>query len=162
FPLARQNSPAPRLACGNQSATGGSFFSGAGRWFMGVLKAFCVTFKVWPPVQPIGRMTMASAVAALAFGLLTVQQTDGAFISPSWTRPTTTTQATTDSTTYQRYDVFTSATGPNTADVANLNPSGSANVYDTSGMSFLTSGGNIYSFSAPTFIEAIVPNYGLG
>ncbi len=87
---------------------------------------------------------------------------NAAFISPtSWTRPTSNAQAAASLTMYQSYEIFTAAAGPNTPDVANINPNGSANVYDTSGQSFITSSGNIYSFSAPTFIEAILPNYGL-
>jgi hypothetical protein len=110
---------------------------------------------------PFKRFFSAGLLLTLA-SVLTPLPAQAALISPSWTQPTSNAQAATDLTTYQRYEVFTAAAGPNTPDVANINPTGTANVYDTSGQSFITSGGNIYSFSAPTFIEAILPNYGLG
>lgn len=110
---------------------------------------------IWIWIAPCLLLLLERALAASPAA-------QGALISPSgWTRPTTPAQAATDLTTYQRYEVFTAAAGPNTPDVANINTTGTANVYDTSGGSFITSGGNIYSFSVPTYIEAILPNYGL-
>ncbi|MGD9720095.1 MAG: hypothetical protein AB7O59_02635 [Pirellulales bacterium] len=88
-----------------------------------------------------------------------------ALINPSWTRPASDGQAAGDLTTYQRWNVFTTTTGPNAPDVAEINPIGVANAYDaanaTSG-SFVTSGGNIYSFAAVINPVAVVPGYGVG
>jgi hypothetical protein len=108
------------------------------------------------------RPILLGCLLAATFAGVGTTAAQAAFISPSWTRPTSNTQAATNLTTYQSYNNFTVAAGPNAPDVANINPNGSANVYDTSGQSFITSDGNIYSFSAPTFIEAVLPNYGLG
>jgi len=86
----------------------------------------------------------------------------GAFVNPTWTRPASDGQATSDLTTYQSWDVFTSVAGPNAPDVAEVNPQGVANAYDSGSPasgSFLTGGGNIYSFSAVIKPRAIVPGY---
>lgn len=80
----------------------------------------------------------------------------------SWTRGSTV------HSTYAQYEVFTAAAGPNAPDVGSFAggalPAGapSWNVYDTSGQSFVTSGGNIYSFAAPTSIHIVAPNFDLG
>ncbi|MEX2112060.1 MAG: PEP-CTERM sorting domain-containing protein [Pirellulales bacterium] len=99
-------------------------------------------------------------VAALA------TTTQAAFVNPSWTRPVDDTQAATDQTTYQSWNVFTSTTGPNAPDVAEINPNGTANAYDSSSAasgSFVTSGGNIYSFTAVSIEpRAIVPGFATG
>lgn len=65
-------------------------------------------------------------------------------------------------TTYQAWNVFTSATLPNLPDVANQNPNGSATLQELTGGSFLTSGGNIYSFAVATSFELLIPDYNLG
>lgn len=84
-----------------------------------------------------------------------------AFTEPTWSRANA-------YSTYQAWETFASPTGPNAPNVAPTveadphNTNGVANVYDTSGMSFVTSGGNIYSFSGPTHIVSAVPDFGLG
>jgi hypothetical protein len=67
-------------------------------------------------------------------------------------------------TTYQEWDVFTSAFGgPNFPDFANNNPNGTATLTQTiPGGAFVTSGGNIYSPGTPTSFTVNVPDYGLG
>ncbi|MFO0948975.1 MAG: hypothetical protein U1D30_24200 [Planctomycetota bacterium] len=65
-------------------------------------------------------------------------------------------------TTYQQWDVFSSTTGPNAPDVANDNAAGTANVVETTGLAFVTGGGNIYSFAGATAFEVTVPDFGLG
>jgi hypothetical protein len=74
-------------------------------------------------------------------------------------------------TTYQEWDVFQSTTAPNSPDVGVFNPNGTPTARDASGLdassfpndgAFLTSGGNIYSFSAPIQIALDLPNYGKG
>lgn len=93
-----------------------------------------------------------------------------AFVTPTdWTRPSNDAAAASARTTYQEWNVFTSPGGPNDPDVAEINPNvgagpnpSKANVYDTSGGSFVTGGGNIYSFSVATLNDADVPSYGLG
>ncbi|HAC91780.1 MAG TPA: hypothetical protein DCF63_14305 [Planctomycetaceae bacterium] len=65
-------------------------------------------------------------------------------------------------TTYQEWNVFTSANGLNLPDVANVNPNGTASVQELTGGAFLTSGGNIYSFAVATSFDVLVPDYGLG
>jgi hypothetical protein len=120
--------------------------------------------KTWfGPALRRGLWLALSTATLVGCFQLVARETSAAFIQPTtWTRPASSAQATSDRTTYQSYDVFTTAAGPNTPDIANINPNGTANAYDTSGGSFITSGGNIYSFSVPTLIEATVPNFGLG
>lgn len=75
-------------------------------------------------------------------------------------------------TTFQQWETFTSLTQSpgNLPDVGqypavNAGPAGEPNLYDSAypgSNSFLTSGGNIYSFGFPTAIRATVPEYGLG
>ena len=65
-------------------------------------------------------------------------------------------------TTYQQWEVFQSPGGPNPPDVANFNPNGTANVVETTGSAFLTSGGNIYSPAVATDFIATIPDYGYG
>jgi hypothetical protein len=102
------------------------------------------------------------ALAAL-FSLATNSLTQAAFITPSeWTRPSDDTTAANELTTYQSWDVFTSVAGPNNPDVAEINPSGVANAFDSAAPgsgAFLTGGGNIYSFSGVIEPSAIVPGY---
>ncbi len=99
--------------------------------------------------------------------LLFAQTAVAAFVSPSgWTRSDA-------SSTYQEWDKFSSPAGPNApnspnvpagavVDAAPFNPNGAANVIDSSGASFVTSGGNIYSPSAIIDIDVQVPNYNAG
>lgn len=93
------------------------------------------------------------------------------FATPTdWTRPTDDANAQANLTTYQEWNVFTSPGGPNNPDVGEVNPNpgvsvpnaSKANFYDTSGQSFVTGGGNIYSPTAVTLLHADVPSYGLG
>lgn len=90
------------------------------------------------------------------------------FVAPTqWTRGSD------PKSTYQGWDIFASPAGPNApnspgsppaavVDAPPFNPNGAANVFDSSGGSFITSGGNIYSFSVPTDIHVTVPNYAAG
>lgn len=95
---------------------------------------------------------------------------EAAFVTPSgWTRPTNDTIAGSTLTTYQEWNFLTAPAGPNDPDIGEVNPNpgigpntSKANAYDTSGLSFVTSGGNIYSFSGPTQMKADVPSYNLG
>jgi hypothetical protein len=65
-------------------------------------------------------------------------------------------------TTYQRWQVFSSANDPNFPDFADNNPNGSAVLLETTGGAFITSGGNIYSFAVATQFVVTVPDYALG
>lgn len=111
---------------------------------------------------PLATFAVAAALSA--------SSSSAAFVTPAdWTRPTNDGVAASTRTTYQEWNVFTSSTGPNDPDVAEVNPNAGAgpnpskaNVYDTSGGSFVTGGGNIYSFSVATLNDADVPSYGLG
>jgi hypothetical protein len=88
-----------------------------------------------------------------------------AVIEPTlWTRPTTAGQASTDLTSYQKWDVFTSVAA-NAPDVAAINPNGTADAFDSNQPAsggFLTGGGNIYSFSGVIQPRSIVPSFALG
>lgn len=89
------------------------------------------------------------------------------FITPAnWTRGAA-------YTTYHEWDFFNSPAGPNAPDVPGKFPTGQTwtspspgsptpNAFDTSGNSFVTGGGNIYSFSGITNIKVDVPDYKLG
>jgi hypothetical protein len=103
----------------------------------------------------------------LALSAVTLVSTaQAAFINPSWTRPSNDAQATSDQTTYQHWNVFSSAIGPNAPDVAETNPNGTADAYDANNAasgSFVTSGGNIYSFAVDSIQpRAIVPGFSTG
>lgn len=105
-------------------------------------------------------MRITRLVAAAIPAAFVASPALGAFVAPTqWNRGDA-------GTTYQEWDVFTSPAGPNDPDVANQNPhwaaSGDSDVYDTSGGSFVTSGGNIYSFSVPGQIDVLIPDSGLG
>lgn len=97
----------------------------------------------------LSRLGVAALVASFA-----VTSVQAAFVAPAFRGGA--------DTTYQEWNVFTSSAGPNTPDVANSNVNGTANVVETSGGSFVTSGGNIYSFSVPTFFTVTVPDFDLG
>ena len=93
-----------------------------------------------------------------------------AFIDPpDWDRPSSDAEAQGGLNTYQEWDVFESPAGPNDPDVAEVNPNagagpnaGKANLYDTSGQSFVPGSGNIYSPTAATLLDADIPGFGLG
>jgi hypothetical protein len=97
---------------------------------------------------------------------LSATAASAAFVTPSWTQPTTDGQASADQTTYQHWNVFTSTTGPNAPDVAEVNPNGVGNAFDNNAGasgSFVTGGGNIYSFTTTSIQpRAIVPGYATG
>lgn len=85
---------------------------------------------------------------------------------PNWTRPTDETVAGATGTTYQRWDVFSQAGPPvlpdtiaNVPALGGINPNGDSDVYDSAPSSgaFITSSGNIYSFSGVINPRAIVP-----
>jgi hypothetical protein len=101
-------------------------------------------------------------LAAVILTVLPAQRAWADFNLPAgWNRGST-------DTTYQQWETFTSTDGnpPNLPDVGLFNPNAPSgaglNVYDSSGTSLITSDGNIYSFSAPTDMHVVVPNYGLG
>lgn len=99
---------------------------------------------------------------ALAVCATVAQNATAAFTTPSdWTRPTTSVQAGTDLTSYQRWETFGSTTGPNAPDVASINLDGSANAFDSAAPgsgSFITSGGNIYAVFGVIKPRVIVPH----
>jgi hypothetical protein len=89
-------------------------------------------------------------------------------VTPNWLRSD-------PYTTYQAWDIFSDASAaginaPNSPNVpfgavvdgAPHNPNGTANVLDTSGQSFVTGGGNLYSPTAATHIRLTSPEYHLG
>ena len=92
-----------------------------------------------------------SAVMAVTFCATSVQ---AAFIPPAYRGG--------PDTTYQEWNVFSTPAGPNAPDVANSNINGTANISESSGQSFVTSGGNIYSPTAVTFLTVTVPDFNLG
>jgi len=110
------------------------------------------------------------SLASLAiFGAATVAT--AAFTTPSdptlpftWTRPTTDGQASVDKSTYQMWDVFKTVSGPNAPDIAEINPNGVANAYDSAAPgsgALITGGGNFYSFSGVIKPRVEVPSYNL-
>jgi hypothetical protein len=65
--------------------------------------------------------------------------------------------------TYQEWNTFTSAlNGPNTPDVANVNPNGTAQLFQTTPGAFITGGGNIYSIGTATTFRVNVPDFDKG
>jgi len=107
-------------------------------------------------------MKRESVFGAFLFVLLGSSATPAlGFESPAW-RPADGTEASAEKTTYQEWNVFVSPVGPNTPDVESINPNGVADAWDTSGASFVTSGGNIYSPTGIIAMEATIPGYGLG
>lgn len=78
------------------------------------------------------------------------------------------TRGVTANSTYAQWESFTSPAGPNVPDAGQFIGGalpGSApawNVFDTSGGSFVTGGGNIYAPAAATSISVIVPGFDLG
>lgn len=105
-------------------------------------------------------------VLVVPFALVAVAPAVADFTVPDglnypWTRGATANSA------YAEWDRFTSPTGPSAPDVGQFDTglglgAPAWDVYDTSGTSFITGGGNIYSFSAPTNIHAVIPGYDLG
>lgn len=111
------------------------------------------------------RRAVLSAVPAAA--LLAVMSADAsAFVAPTtWARGAGT-------TVYGGWDFFNSPGGPNAPDLPGKYPAGQTypgaitpNAYDTdpaTSGAFVTGGGNIYSFGAPTHINVDVPGYNTG
>lgn len=104
----------------------------------------------------------SALMAALLF-VVSGSAAQAAFVLPSWARLGA-------NTTYQGWDVFTSPAGPNApntptpaiVDAAPFNTYGTANVTESSGTSFVTSGGNIYSPTSAITVQTTIPNPGLG
>lgn len=103
------------------------------------------------------KLVLSALVLVLAAG-----QVSASFITPVWTRPSANPQAAADQTTFQHWNVFSLASGPNAPDVAEVNPNGAADAFDAAASvsgSFITSGGNIYSPTGIIKPRAIVPGY---
>lgn len=98
------------------------------------------------------RFTLSRAAAAALFATAAAAQAD--FLVPAFRGG--------PDTTFQQWEVFNSLEGPNPPDVANVNPNGTANVVETTGQGFVTSGGNIYSPTAVTDFIATIPDFGYG
>ena len=98
---------------------------------------------------------MIKKLPAFVFILFVATQTvaNAAFVEPqSWSRGA-------GGTTYQQWDVMTSVNGPNTPDVADANPNGTATLtgsLDNTG-AMVTSGGNIYAFGGTNSFTVIIP-----
>jgi len=101
-------------------------------------------------------IVLAALVSSVSFATA-----NAAFTTPSWTRPADNVAAAATQTTYQEWDIFSSVLGPNAPDVANVNPNGVANVYDSGAPmngAFITLD-NMYSASGSLKPRAIVPGY---
>lgn len=99
------------------------------------------------------RCLTAIVTAGLAYGVLSANLS-AEFVIPTFRGL--------PGATYQEWNSFTTPNGLNSPDVANINPNGSATLQELTGVAFLTSGGNIYSFALATSFDVIVPDYGLG
>lgn len=104
------------------------------------------------------------ALIALAVASCAPAAAEAAFLTPTgWSRSS-------PYTTRHEWNIFSTPAGPNAPDVANFPTTWpapatglpAANAYDTSGGSFVTSGGNIYSPAAATRIDVDVPQYDAG
>ncbi len=99
--------------------------------------------------------------------LLAASVSEAAFGTPSWTRPTTVGQATTDGTTHQQWNFFsdddinTTSIEDGVPDVANTNPNGNATVFEP-GNGFVTGGGNIYSPTGILNLTFNIPTTDIG
>lgn len=88
--------------------------------------------------------------AGLVFGL-SGSLASAAFVTPqSWTRGT-------GGATYQAWDIFDTYPTDSTPDVGNVNANGTASLTENTGGAFVTSGGNIYSFSTATDFTVTIP-----
>ena len=110
------------------------------------------------------------AVGLAIFGGAAISARQTVAATVNFVAPTAWARGSAPFSTYQQWDVFASVPNgppPNTpgqvvgsnvasVDAAPFNPYGTANVVDTSGISFSV-GGDIYSFSAPTNINITVP-----
>ncbi|HMO26478.1 MAG TPA: hypothetical protein PKB10_09420 [Tepidisphaeraceae bacterium] len=82
---------------------------------------------------------------------LPITSAQAAFVAPaSWVRGA-------GGATYQHWDVFDAYPVDPTPDVGNINPNGTAVLTETTGAAFVTSGGNIYSFSTATQFSVSIP-----
>lgn len=106
-----------------------------------------------------------TAFAWVCFGISLTARAD--FVVPDgsnlpWIRGSSSNSA------YAQWEAFSSPGGPNVPDVGSytggvLAPGAPAwDAFDSSGQSFITSGGNIYSFSAPLNMHVVVPSFGRG
>ncbi|HWP40307.1 MAG TPA: hypothetical protein VNL70_05230 [Tepidisphaeraceae bacterium] len=110
------------------------------------------------------RASKLVACGVVGIGLIVGGTAPAALISPPWTRPGNDAQASADRTSYQHWNNFTSTSGPNAPDVAEINPNGTADAFDSAAAvsgSFVTSGGNIYSPANVIKPRVIVPGYAL-
>lgn len=90
------------------------------------------------------------ALAAVLGGVGLAAPAHAAFVAPtSWDRSD-------PGVTYQAWDVFTGLTDQ-APDVADQNANGAALLSETSGVAFVTSGGNLYSPTGPTAFTVTVP-----
>jgi prepilin-type N-terminal cleavage/methylation domain-containing protein/prepilin-type processing-associated H-X9-DG protein len=97
-------------------------------------------------------------VAAIAWSQSAIQVPDGATMPfNEWSRGAA-------GSIYAEWDTFATPEGPNPPDVAMFGfaDSAAANVAEQSGLAFITSGGNIYSFSGATDFDVTVPGSALG
>ena len=116
------------------------------------------------------RPLFATVLTAAGVVAVTAMPAGAAFMTPTdWSRPASDVAATAARTTYQEWNVFGFAAGPNNPDVGEVNPNpgvgpnlSKANAYDTTGGGLISSGGNIYSPAVATRIDVDVPSYGLG
>lgn len=121
-------------------------------------------------VVPIARHTGACLrLAAALLGLLWAGE--ACPVEAAFSPPTMWARSVDGRSTYQEWDKFVAPAGPNppnspnvplgaSVDAAPFNPNGVADVVESSGASFITSGGNIYSPTAVTDFDVSVPNFG--
>lgn len=105
-------------------------------------------------------MNRTAAIATFVT-LLAFSSANAAFTTPSWARPADNAAAAATLTTYQYWDVFSSVVGPNAPDVANINPNGVPDVFDSGAPmngAFLTTG-NMYSAVGSLKPRATIPGY---
>jgi len=114
--------------------------------------------------MPRNKSCIIVVYRAVCIGLMACTAAPAALLPPPWTRPGSDAQAIADRTTYQHWNSFTSTTGPNPPDVAENNPNGTADAFDSAAPasgSFITSGGNIYSPNTVIKPRVTVPGYAL-
>jgi len=104
---------------------------------------------------------MRAFALASVLSLITIASARAAFTTPAWPRPADNLAAAATGTTYQHWDVFNSVIGPNAPDLANINPNGMPNVYDSGAPAngaFITTG-NMYSAVGSLLPRATIPGY---
>lgn len=98
---------------------------------------------------------------AIGLWASTAARASVAFVPPGWARPTSIAQASSSLTTYQHWDVFTSAAGTS-PDAAMVNPGGVPIAFDAnypSSGTIVTTTGNLYAGSGIIRMNVVVPNY---